>query len=238
MKAQSRARPLDYYQNNTATSHNLIQVCIDQGVEHFVFSSTAAVYGTTDLVPVTETAPANPLNPYGRSKLMVEWMLEDTNRVHDFRYVALRHFNVAGVDAEGCGGQPDRQVPHLMKRAAQVATGLHGHLDIFGSDYPTDDGTAVRDYIHICDLVDAHVLALKHLRAGGASSIYNCCGFQTGNGAAAAEKSDRLETMATHCLEFIRTGCAPKPGVKKCRSVSPLIFLGGLYEEPCFSFRQ
>ncbi|HEY2445530.1 MAG TPA: UDP-glucose 4-epimerase GalE [Rhizomicrobium sp.] len=172
--------PLDYYENNVVVSRGLIEACIAQQVGHFVFSSTAAVYGLTDSIPVGETAPTRPINPYGRSKLMVEWMLEDAARAHAFRYIALRYFNVAGIAPGSCAGQPRRQVAHLIKRAAQVALGHVDHLDIFGTDYPTRDGTAVRDYIHICDLVDAHLLALDHLRAGAGAGVYNC-GYGTGS---------------------------------------------------------
>jgi UDP-glucose 4-epimerase len=177
---ESIERPLDYYNNNTVVSRALIDVCVALQVQHFVFSSTAAVYGLTDSTPVDESAPTRPINPYGRSKLMVEWMLEDAARAHDLRYVALRYFNVAGFDPGGRAGQPRRQVPHLIKRAAQVALGRADHLDIFGTDYPTRDGTAVRDYIHICDLVDAHLLALDHLRSGGEGGVYNC-GYGSGS---------------------------------------------------------
>lgn len=189
--------PLDYYENNTAVSRTLIKACVASQVRHFIFSSTAAVYGTTNMVPVDEMAAARPLNPYGRSKLMVEWMLDDVARAHEFRYVALRYFNVAGVHPTSGAGQPARQVPHLIKRAAQVALGQVDHLEIFGTDYPTRDGTAVRDYIHICDLVDAHLLALEHLRAGGASGVFNC-GYGTGSSVLDVVKS--LERVSGHPL--------------------------------------
>lgn len=179
MVPESIEHPLDYYDNNTAVSRTLIESCVALGIREFVFSSTAAVYGATGTAPVTETAPIRPLSPYGRSKMMVEWMLEDAARAHDFRFVALRYFNVAGVDPARGAGQPERQIPHLIKRAAQVALGLVPRLDVYGTDYPTPDGTAVRDYIHIRDLADAHLLSLRHLRAGGAASVYNC-GYGTG----------------------------------------------------------
>jgi UDP-glucose 4-epimerase len=171
---ESIERPLDYYANNTCISRTLIHTCVEEGVRHFIFSSTAAVYGTVGTAPVSETAETRPLSPYGHSKLMTEWMLEDTARAHDFRYVALRYFNVAGIDSGGRTGQPERQVPHLIKRAAQVAIGSADHLEIFGTDYPTHDGTAVRDYIHVSDLVDAHLLALDSLRNQGMSAVFNC----------------------------------------------------------------
>jgi UDP-glucose 4-epimerase len=173
-------QPLDYYDNNTAVSRTLIDACVALNVRHFVFSSTAAVYGATRLAPVSESAPTRPLSPYGRSKLMVEWMLEDAARAHDFRHIALRYFNVAGTDSHSRSGQADRKISHLIKSAAKVALGRARHLDIFGTDYPTHDGTAVRDYIHISDLVEAHLLALDHLRSGGKASVYNC-GYGSGS---------------------------------------------------------
>ena len=176
---ESIEQPLLYYDNNTCATRALIEACINSGVGQFIFSSTAAVYGAADMSPVAEADVTNPLNPYGRSKLMVEWMLRDAARAHGLRYVALRYFNVAGVDFTAGAGQPRRQMAHLIKRAAEVAIGRADHLDVFGTDYPTSDGTAVRDFIHIRDLVDAHVLALDHLRAGGPAYVFNC-GYGTG----------------------------------------------------------
>jgi UDP-glucose 4-epimerase len=166
--------PLAYYGNNTVASRALIEACILEGVKSFVFSSTALIYGPPLLGPMPETTPKQPENPYGRSKLMTEWMLEDTARAHDFRYVALRYFNVAGADPKGRTGQSSPRATHLIKRACQVALGRVPHLDIFGTDYPTPDGTGVRDYIHVSDLVDAHLLALDHLASGGSSVTLNC----------------------------------------------------------------
>ncbi|MGH6878503.1 MAG: UDP-glucose 4-epimerase GalE [Rhizomicrobium sp.] len=177
---ESIERPLDYYENNTAVSCRLLDACVTSGVRHFIFSSTAAVYGATELAPVAETAPTHPLSPYGRGKLMVEWMLDDASRANGLRYAALRYFNVAGVDSRGGAGQPRRQFAHLIKRAAQVALGRADHLDVYGTDYPAPDGTAVRDYIHIGDLVEAHLVALDYLRGGGVPGIYNC-GYGTGS---------------------------------------------------------
>ena len=166
--------PLAYYANNTVASRALIEACIQEGVKHFVFSSTALIYGPHQLGPMPEMTPKEPENPYGRSKLMTEWMLEDVARAHDFRYVALRYFNVAGADPKGRTGQSTPRATHLIKRACQVALGRVAHLDIFGTDYPTPDGTGVRDYIHVSDLVDAHLLALDRLEGGGPSVALNC----------------------------------------------------------------
>jgi UDP-glucose 4-epimerase len=171
---ESVEKPLLYYQNNTVASRNLIEACIQADVKNFIFSSTAAVYGMPNANPVTEDMPLEPINPYGRSKLMTEWMLEDASRAHDFRYAALRYFNVAGGDPKGRTGQSTPRATHLIKRACQVALGRLPHLDIFGTDFPTRDGTGVRDYIHVTDLVAAHAKALDHLERGGASLTLNC----------------------------------------------------------------
>ncbi len=171
---ESVERPLFYYRNNTAASRNLIESCVETGVGQFVFSSTAAVYGMPENGIVTEATSPDPINPYGRSKLMTEWMLADTAHAHDFRYVALRYFNVAGADPQGRTGQSTPRATHLIKRACQASLGRIPRLDIFGTDFPTPDGTGVRDYIHVMDLVEAHILALAALRAGGASEVYNC----------------------------------------------------------------
>ena len=171
---ESVSNPLLYYANNTATSRNLIEACVAEGVGNFIFSSTAAVYGLPEQNPVNETTPQIPINPYGRSKLMTEWMLEDTARAHDFRYVALRYFNVAGADPSGRTGQSTPRATHLIKRACQVALDRAPQLDIFGTDFPTKDGTGVRDYIHVSDLIGAHALALDHLTGGGQSLTLNC----------------------------------------------------------------
>lgn len=171
---ESVANPLLYYRNNTCSSLKLIQGCVLAGVRHFVFSSTAAVYGMSDGGKVREDAPKAPINPYGRSKLMVESILEDTSKARDFTFHALRYFNVAGADPEGRTGQSTPRATHLIKRACEVAAGKVPHLDIFGTDFPTPDGTGVRDYIHVTDLVDAHLLALEAMRRGAPSEIYNC----------------------------------------------------------------
>src|SRR5262245_59887281 len=158
---ESVQEPLAYYANNTLTTRSLIDSCIKEGVKHFIFSSTAAVYGAPERNPVNEEAPTTPINPYGRSKLVTEWMLAVAARVHDFRYVSLRYFNVAGGDPLGRTGQSTRSATHLIKRACQAALGRIPVLDIFGSDFPTRDGTGVRDYIHVSDLASVHALALE-----------------------------------------------------------------------------
>lgn len=171
---ESVEKPLKYYANNTMVSRALCETCIEAGVENFIFSSTAAVYGVPDVPFVDENSRQSPINPYGRSKLMTEWILMDAAQAHDFRPVVLRYFNVAGADPLGRTGQSTRQATHLIKRAVQVALGRRSHLDIFGTDFPTPDGTGVRDYIHVTDLVLAHLLALDALRAGAKSGIFNC----------------------------------------------------------------
>ncbi|HHY50300.1 MAG TPA: UDP-glucose 4-epimerase GalE [Alphaproteobacteria bacterium] len=176
---ESVSNPLKYYGNNTATSRNLIEAAVKGGVRHMVFSSTAAVYGMPGLEPVAEDAPLAPLSPYGRSKLMTEMMLADVAAAHPFTYGALRYFNVAGADPNKRSGQSTPLATHLIKVTCQTALGQRDHVDIFGTDFPTPDGTGVRDYIHVTDLVEAHALLLEHLRNGGDSTVCNC-GYGTG----------------------------------------------------------
>ncbi len=171
---ESVSDPLGYYLNNTSNARTLIETAIKRGVKDFIFSSTAAVYGETSSEPVSEDNPLQPISPYGRSKLMVEWMLEDASRAFDFRYVALRYFNVAGADPAGRLGQSTPKATHLIKRGVQTALGIYPDMEIFGQDYPTRDGTCLRDYIQVTDLIDAHLAALAYLRAGGASIVCNC----------------------------------------------------------------
>ncbi|MEM8575203.1 MAG: UDP-glucose 4-epimerase GalE [Pseudomonadota bacterium] len=166
--------PLGYYGNNTCNSRNLLNCAVDAGVPHFIFSSTAAVYGEPDRTPIGEDSMLRPISPYGSSKLMTEMMLADTARAHPLRYVALRYFNVAGADPKGRAGQSTPRATHLIKVASEAAVGLRPGLDVYGSDYPTADGTCVRDYIHVTDLVRAHLDALRYLRAGGDSTVLNC----------------------------------------------------------------
>ncbi len=175
----SVADPLGYYLNNTVKSRGLIAAAVETGVKNFIFSSTAAVYGNPEENPVPESAPPAPMSPYGSSKLMTEIMLSDTARAHDFRFVALRYFNVAGADPKGRSGQSTPRATHLIKVACETALGKRPQMEVFGTDYPTPDGTCVRDYIHVSDLAKAHSVALDHLRRGGASDIFNC-GYSKG----------------------------------------------------------
>jgi UDP-glucose 4-epimerase len=166
--------PLGYYLNNTVKSRALLEAAVKGGVRHVIFSSTAAVYGEPKVNPVPEDLALDPINPYGRSKMMTEWMLQDSARAYGLTYVALRYFNVAGADPKGRSGQSTPQATHLIKVACQAALGQRSHLDVFGTDYPTKDGSCVRDYIQVSDLARAHVLALEHLRKGGDSLTLNC----------------------------------------------------------------
>ena len=170
----SVADPLGYYLNNTVKSRALIEAAVKSGVRRFIFSSTAAVYGTPKVTPVGEDAELTPISPYGRSKLMTEMMLADAAVAHDFSYLALRYFNVAGADPAGRTGQSTRGATHLIKVACETALGKRDHITVYGTDYPTADGTCVRDYIHVSDLVAAHAEALRHLRAGSESLVANC----------------------------------------------------------------
>jgi UDP-glucose 4-epimerase len=171
---ESVAKPLRYYRNNPANSQATMDACVRAGVRHFIFSSTAAVYGQPETIPVDEATPTRPINPYGWSKLMTEWMLRDYAAAHDFRYAVLRYFNVAGADPGGRTGQSFPGATHLLKLACQTALGQRPHLSVFGTDYPTPDGTCIRDYIHVSDLARAHVDALRHLLGGGPSLTANC----------------------------------------------------------------
>lgn len=177
---ESVADPLKYYHNNTAKSRTLIAAAVAAGVPHFLFSSTAATYGLPEVSPVTEDSPRVPINPYGMSKLMTEAMLADTARVHPINFCALRYFNVAGADPQGRTGQSTAGATHLIKVAVQAALGKRAHVDVFGSDYATPDGTGVRDYIHVSDLAAAHVHALEALIVQPERSLTMNCGYARG----------------------------------------------------------
>lgn len=170
----SVADPLGYYEANTVKTRALLAAVQAAGVGQVIFSSTAAVYGEPDESPVSEETPTAPINPYGRSKLMSEWMLADAAHALPLRYVALRYFNVAGADPQGRSGQSTANATHLIKVSCEAALGKRPGLSIFGTDYPTPDGTCLRDYIHVTDLADAHLRALAHLRGGGDSLVLNC----------------------------------------------------------------
>lgn len=171
---ESVENPVLYYKNNTENSLNLVKACVKHGTKKFIFSSTAAVYGMPASGVASEETPTDPINPYGRSKLMTEWMLEDVSSAHDFNYVALRYFNVAGASKTGKIGQSTPRATHLLKTAAELATGKRAGMSIFGTDYDTKDGTCIRDYIHVDDLAQAHLDALSFLDKGGDSQVLNC----------------------------------------------------------------
>jgi UDP-glucose 4-epimerase len=166
--------PLGYYLNNTVNSRNLMHCAVKSDVKNFIFSSTAAVYGNPRSLPVNETEAPAPISPYGTSKWMTEQMLRDSHAAYGMNYVALRYFNVAGADPKGRSGQSTPRATHLIKVAAQTALGQRPHMEVFGTDYDTPDGTCVRDYIHVSDLISAHMDALSHLKRGGQSGIFNC----------------------------------------------------------------
>jgi UDP-glucose 4-epimerase len=190
---ESVTDPLGYYLANTVKTRALFAAAVSAGVKRIVFSSTAAVYGMPAENPVSEDAPTEPISPYGSSKLMSEWMLRDIAASHGVRYVALRYFNVAGADPALRSGQSSRVATHLIKVASQVVLGKRRHLDVFGADYPTPDGSCIRDYIHVTDLADAHVGALHHLRRGGNNLVLNC-GY--GRGYSVLEVAEAVKRVA------------------------------------------
>ena len=181
---ESVEQPLAYYLNNTVKSRALIEAAVQGGVRDFIFSSTASVYGNVQADPMSEDLPVAPINPYGRTKVATEWMLEDARIAHGLRYGVLRYFNVAGADPKGRAGQSSARATHIIKVAAQAALGLRPHLDLYGTDYATPDGTCIRDYVQVTDVARAHLTALEHLRGGGESVIMNC-GY--GHGASVLE---------------------------------------------------
>ena len=190
---ESVADPLKYYRNNTANTRNLLECCVAAGVKHFIFSSTAAVYGIPEGGEASEDTPTCPINPYGWSKLMSEQMLRDVGAVTPLRYVALRYFNVAGADPQGRIGQATPEATHLVKVACEHVVGKRAGLSIFGTDYDTPDGTCIRDYIHVEDLAAAHLKALDYLRQGGASTTLNC-GY--GRGFSVRQVLDKVAEVA------------------------------------------
>ncbi|QKR98655.1 UDP-glucose 4-epimerase GalE [Sphingomonas sp. CL5.1] len=196
---ESVTDPLKYYRNNTAASRSLIESAVLEGVPHFIFSSTAATYGTPDKVPVAEGDPTVPINPYGMSKLMTEAMLRDVAAAHPINYCALRYFNVAGADPQGRSGQSTIGATHLIKIAVEAATGRRGHVGVFGTDFPTRDGTGVRDYIHVSDLADAHVAALGLLVTRPGESHTLNCGY--GRGFSVLEVLDAVDRVTNMTIE-------------------------------------
>ena len=190
---ESVSDPLKYYHNNTVKSRALIAAAVAAGVPHFIFSSTAATYGEPERSPVTEDSPKRPINPYGMSKLMTEHMLADTARAHPLNFCALRYFNVAGADPAARSGQSTVGATHLIKIAVEAALGKRSHVGVFGTDYETPDGTGVRDYIHVADLADAHVLALAELIAAPERSLTMNCGY--GRGFSVLEVLDAVDRV-------------------------------------------
>jgi UDP-glucose 4-epimerase len=191
---ESVEKPLLYYGNNTVASHSLVSAAAAWGVNHILFSSTAAVYGAPDRVPIDELDPTKPINPYGASKLMTERMLADTSAAHPLNYGALRYFNVAGADPAMRAGQIGKGSTHLIKVAVEAAVGKRDHIDVFGSDYPTPDGTCIRDYVHVSDLADAHVLALERLIARPEDNLVVNCGY--GKGRSVLEVLESVDRVA------------------------------------------
>src|SRR6476646_2801574 len=190
---ESVEKPLEYYANNTLASHALITSAVAAAVPHIVFSSTAAVYGVPERVPIAENDATLPINPYGASKLMTERMLADASAAYPFNYAALRYFNVAGADPEGRAGQIGRGSTHLIKVAVEAAVGKRDHVDVFGSDYPTPDGTCIRDYIHVSDLAAAHLAALVHLVERPEENLVLNCGY--GKGLSVLEVLDAVDRV-------------------------------------------
>lgn len=219
--------PLGYYLNNTVKSRALIAATVAGGVRRFVFSSTAAVYGTPGLEPVGEEAPLKPESPYGRSKLMTETMLADTGAAHGLKYAALRYFNVAGADPAGRTGQSTKNATHLIKVACEAALGKRDGMTIYGTDYPTPDGTGVRDYIHVSDLIGAHAEALRYLRAGGESFVANC-GY--GRGHSVREVVDTVREAAGR--DFRVTVAPRRPGDAASVVASPALIMSKLGWKP------
>lgn len=195
--SESVSAPLSYYLSNTCKTRTLLQACVDHGIAQFVFSSTAAVYGQPDSIPVDESAPTRPASPYGTSKLMAEWILRDAACAYGLRFVVLRYFNVAGADPEGRAGQVAADATHLIKVACEVASGKRPEIELFGADYDTPDGTCVRDFIHVSDLATAHVCALDYLDKGGESQTLNC-GY--GRGYSVREVLGGVRRVAGHPL--------------------------------------
>ena len=201
---ESVENPLKYYANNTLASLRLISDAVDAGVKHILFSSTAAVYGAPERVPITEGDPKLPINPYGASKLMTERMLEDASAAHGFNYGALRYFNVAGADPKGRTGQIGKGSTHLIKIACEVAVGRRPHVAVYGNDYPTPDGTCIRDYIHVSDLAAAHVAALEWLVEHPGENLAMNCGY--GKGLSVSQVLDAVDRLTNQPVKRVIEG--------------------------------
>jgi len=197
----SMRNPLGYYRNNTMTTRSLLNTAVKCGISRFIFSSTAAVYGNPDQVPVPEHAPTRPLSPYGSSKLMTEIMLNDVASAHGMSYLVLRYFNVAGADPLGRVGLATVGATHLIKIAVEAATGQRAKVDVFGTDYPTPDGSCIRDFIHVSDLAQAHRAALSYLRNGGASMTLNC-GYGRGYSVLETIEAVRRVSMRNFAVQY------------------------------------
>ena len=189
---ESMVRPGLYFHNNVANTQALLDAMHDAGVKKFIFSSTCATYGIPETLPITEAAPLRPINPYGESKMMVEQMLRWYGQIHDFKFVTLRYFNAAGADPEGEIGEEHEPEPHLIPSVIEAALGQRSHIDIFGTDYPTPDGTAVRDFVHVQDLAEAHIRALEYLDRGGNNIALN---LATGRGYSVREVIAAVERV-------------------------------------------
>jgi UDP-glucose 4-epimerase len=209
---ESVERPLEYYRNNTLATHGLLTAAVEAGVKHILFSSTAAVYGAPEHVPVSEEDSKQPINPYGASKLMSERMLEDASAAYPFNYGALRYFNVAGADPEGRTGLIGKGSTHLIKVAVEAAVGKRPHIAVYGTDYPTPDGTCVRDYIHVSDLAAAHLAALEWLTAHADENLVINCGY--GKGHSVLEVLDAVDRISGNpvrrVMEDRRAGDPPQ----------------------------
>jgi UDP-glucose 4-epimerase len=201
---ESVENPLLYYGNNTVATHTLLSAAVEAGVKHILFSSTAAVYGAPETVPVAEEDPKQPINPYGASKLMTEWMLRDASAAHPFNYGALRYFNVAGADPQRRTGQQGKGSTHLIKVAVEAAVGLRDHVAVFGTDYETPDGTCVRDYIHVSDLAAAHVAALEWLIEHPGENLTANCGY--GRGLSVLEVLDAVDRLTNMPIKRVMEG--------------------------------
>ena len=197
---ESVENPLKYYKNNTANTRNLLECCQNSGVKHFIFSSTAAVYGILESGIASEDTPTAPINPYGTSKLMSEWMLRDLSKASELNHVTLRYFNVAGSDPQGRIGQNTPNATLLIKVAAEVAVGKRPEVYVFGTDYDTPDGTGIRDFIHVEDLASAHLKALDYLRNGGESRTFNC-GY--GHGFSVREVLDSVQRVNKEAIKIV-----------------------------------